>query len=87
MSLGNAERWLKNHIYIDPNFQDMPFDNNTDNCIMGKFKRKYLTEEWYEKYTKQYEDKVQGLEETPMEYMETKGYLLQRGDPDCMDRT
>lgn len=83
---GHAERWVKNHLMKDLDaFKKLAYDNNTTECLLGKFKLQYITEDWYEIYTKQYEDRVQAAEETPTEYMEVKRYLFQRGGPDCKD--
>lgn len=79
---GHAERWLKNNLMVnDEAFKNMDFDNGSENCLLAEFKKNYITDEWFEIYTKQYEDRMQQPEETPLEYMEIKRYLMQRADP------
>lgn len=85
---GHAERWMKNHLMNDmKTFETLLYDDGTENCILSKFKENYITEEWYELYTKHYEERTQTNEETPLEFMEIKRYLMQRAGPDCIDRT
>lgn len=85
---GHAERWVKNHLMSKlDEFNKLAFENDTDDCLLKKFKNQYITEDWYEIYTKQYEDRIQVNEETPTEYMEVKRYLFQRAGTECEDRT
>lgn len=66
--------------------RELEFGNGTEDCLLARFKSQYITDDWYEVYTKQYEDRVQAAEETPLEYMEIKRYLLQRAGVDDKDR-
>jgi hypothetical protein len=57
---GHAERWATNHLMKDEElFKQLAFDEKTDDSILAKFKKEYITDDWYETYTKQYEDRVQ----------------------------
>ncbi|KAI8366175.1 hypothetical protein BD560DRAFT_471948 [Blakeslea trispora] len=76
---GAAERWVSNLKYKDhEKFKLLPFDDGTENSIIGQFKKKFVTEQWREIYLKQYEEYRQGHHETPLEYLENKRFLLQR---------
>ncbi|KAI8328095.1 hypothetical protein BD560DRAFT_441933 [Blakeslea trispora] len=78
---GAAERWienLKNKNAIT--FKTMPFDDGKEESVVGYFKKKFVTDYWTENYIRQYEEYRQRLNETPLEYLETKQYLLKRAN-------
>jgi hypothetical protein len=77
---GNAERWYKMKQMTNVTaFKALTFeDNEQEEGLLTQFENHYITEEWYEYYTKHYEERTQLEQETPLEYMDLKRYLFQR---------
>lgn len=90
---GQAERWATSQYlenkekFDDLNFLDSIVNEVPVKGLISIFKEKYITEEWYDLYTKQYEDRRQGADESPMEYLEYKRYLFRRAGEECSERT
>ncbi|KAI9328817.1 hypothetical protein BD770DRAFT_449744 [Pilaira anomala] len=85
---GQAEWWMQNHIINDDKYHELPFEQEGEvKGLLDKFKEKYVTDEWYELYTQQYEDRKQLVGETPTEYFEVKRYLFQRSGQDTQERS
>lgn len=59
-------------------FRRLSFDDGSTDSLVGRFKQKFITIHWQELCLKQYEEYKQGLNETSLEYLEMKRYLLQR---------
>lgn len=85
---GHAERWVKNHLMADKEmFKVLEFEPESGEGLLSLFKEQYVTEDWYELYTKEYEDRKQSSQETPLEYLEAKRDLFQRAGPECGERS
>lgn len=53
-------------------------DANDTEGYLSQFKTHYVTKERYEFYTQQYEERSQGINGNPLEYIEIKRYLFQK---------
>lgn len=62
-------------------YKKMMFDDGTDESLVAKFKAKFITDEWFDKYEENYENRVQLENESPWEFMNIKRALLRKLDP------
>lgn len=77
-----AKEWFLNTFdRASQAYKDMKFDDGTDASMVAKFSKKFITAEWFEKYEEAYENRVQGENESPWEYMNIKRALLRKLDP------
>jgi hypothetical protein len=85
---GYAKEWVNNIINNDRKAYDsLKYSDGTENCLVIKFRKNFVTEEWYERYQGMYEARVQLPHETPLEYLHMKRALLRRADPDNKERS
>lgn len=85
---GHAERLVTNHLMHDlEEFDKLAFEDEQGKGLLLQFKTQYVTEKWYEIYTKKYEERKRINSETPLEYLEAKRYHFQRAGPECGERS
>lgn len=63
---GHAKRWVTNHLMANKEaFDAMPFEDDTKSCLLKRFRNEYITDDWYDMYLRNYEDRAQAAEEHP----------------------
>jgi hypothetical protein len=90
---GQAERWAQRSILASDDYDAIPFnmdlvtETGTVFCLISRFKQKFVTEDWPDLYEQVYEERVQNVNESAKEYLESKRNLLFRADPKDEQRT
>lgn len=66
----------------------MAFDDGSEDSLVSRFSKKFITAEWFDKYEEAYEDRVQLYAKSPWEFMNVKRALLRKLDPqEIKDKT